>query len=155
MESDLDSFEYLDGSDTKQYNGQSEVSVDGKVEPETDGKPTTTDKVMTSLTPQAYNRYGNMFRRGVREANDKNGDGIDDFYNHDELDVISNGNDDDDLTKIPEGVLNKIDNLIDIIKGNNLSPKQQAIVLNKIIENVDLTNIPYSWKKELSLKIRK
>jgi hypothetical protein len=36
-----------------------------------------------------------------------------------------------------------------------LSPKQQAIVLNKMIESFDLSSIPYSWLKELRLKINK
>ena len=82
-----------------------------------------------------------------------NNDGVDDFYNNAELDTLGNGDTNDDLIKIPESVQRKMNLLIDSMQM--LSPKQQAIVLNKIIESFDLSSIPYSWLKELRLKINK
>ena len=36
---------------------------------------------------------------------------------------------------------------------NNLNSRQQAIVINKILENVNMNGIPYRWKKELIMKL--
>ena len=87
----------------------------------------------------------------MREGVDINKDNVDDFYNNDELDTLSNGDINDNLTKIPQGVEYKTDVLIDAI--DTLQPKQQAIVLNKILENLDMSSIPYMWKKELIKKL--
>ena len=70
------------------------------------------------------------------------------FYNA-ELNILTNNNDKDNLVKIPQSIERKLDILLDSIKQSNLTPKQQAIVLNKIIEELDYDNIPNQWKKEL------
>ena len=78
----------------------------------------------------------------------------DDFYDvkgfhNAELNTLTNDNDKDNLVKIPQSIERKLDILLDSIKQSNLTPKQQAIVLNKIIEELDYDNIPNQWKKEL------
>lgn len=160
IQEELDNeFTYFSDDDTKKYDGQVNITANGKMNTETNGEPTTADKVQRSLTPQSYNRYrsyGNIYPRSMREGIDvdKNNDNVDDFYNHNELDILSNGDNDDNLTKIPSGIDRKTQILVDAIKNNNLSPKQQAMVLNKLIEVLDLQAIPYSWKKELMLKVK-
>ena len=70
-------------------------------------------------------------------------------FNNTELNMLTNGNDKDNLVKIPQSIERKLNILLDSIKQNRLTPKQQAIVLNKIIEELDYDNIPNQWKKEL------
>ena len=150
-----DSFTYFSDSDTKPYDGQVNISANGKIDGETNAKPTTADKVQHSLTPQGYGRYrsyGNISPRTMREGVEI--DKSNDFYdvkgfNNTELNVLTNGNDKDNLVKIPQSIERKLDILLDSIKQNRLTPKQQAIVLNKIIEELDYDNIPNQWKKEL------
>ena len=88
---------------------------------------------------------------GVRESNDDNKDGVDDFYNNSEMDLLGNGDDDDNLTGISNTIDMKTDAFVNLIK--NLPAKKQAIVLNKIIESMNLTDISYRWKKEIIKKI--
>lgn len=154
-ETEGDAFKYLDtDNDVPSSNGSSEIGVTGKTDDENYGIPVDSDKVANSMTPQGYNRYrmygNNVIPGWVRESDDNN-DGVDDFYNHVELDTLSNNNNTDNLMKIPNGTDYKLDILIDDIK--NLQPKQQAMVLNKIIETINISNIPYSWAKELMHKI--
>lgn len=148
-------FTYLDtDNDKASCDGKSQISVDGKIDNDTVGDTTTNDKIASVLTPQSYNRfhsYGSLYGRNMREGVDINKDNVDDFYNNDELDILSNGDINDNLTKIPQGVEYKTDVLIDAI--DTLQPKQQAIVLNKILENLDMSSIPYMWKKELIRKL--
>ena len=87
----------------------------------------------------------------MREGVDVNNDNVDDFYNNDELDILSNGDNNDNLIQIPQGVDYKTNMLVAAM--NNLNSKQQAIVINKILENVDMNSIPYRWKKELIMKL--
>lgn len=160
QEMDDDDFAYFTNDDTKPYDGQVNITADGKLNAETNSDPTMGDKVQQTMTPQGYARYrsyGNIYPRTMREGinpiQDKNKDGVDDFYNHDELDILSNGKEEDNLTKIPVGIDTKTQMLVDAIKGNNLMPKQQAMILNKLIEVLDISKIPFSWKKELMLKL--
>ena len=66
--------------------------------------------------------------------------------------MLSDDNEENDLIKIPVGVDRKSDMLLDAAK--ELTPKQQAMVLNKMIEELDTDNIPYMWKKELIEKLK-
>lgn len=152
-----DSFSYLDfDNSVTPHDGNTEISVTGKLSDEEDAAPVTTDDIGTMLSPQNYisTRTGaRMYNRPatfLKEA-DKNNDGVDDFFNHEELDVLSNGDNDDDLTRVPGSVLNKIDLLLKAMEP--LSSKQKAMVINKMIESVDWTTVMGPWRKELSLKI--
>jgi hypothetical protein len=148
-----ETFSYLDASNDMNPNGnEKEITADGQLSDKEYGNPVTTDKIGKTITNQCYGSYGYMWTGRMRESTDKDGDGIDDFYNNSELDILSNGNSNDDLVKIPEGVDYKVNNLVTACQ--NLSPKQKAIVLNRFIESFDLNEVPYSWKKEMILKIR-
>ena len=148
-------FIYFTNNDTKPYDGQVNISANGKIDGETYANPTTTDKVQQSLTPQGYGRYrsyGNISPRTMREGVEL--DQSNDFYdmkgfNNAELNTLTNGDSKDNLVKIPQSIEKKLDILLDSIKQSNLTPKQQAIVLNKIIEELDYDNLPNQWKKEL------
>lgn len=140
--------------------GLSYVSVEGGFDNDDLPNPTTTDDFQKQLTTQNYNcfrgGYGRPFhsiKEGVKIDNDKNNDGVDDFYNNKELDTLTNGNINDDLTKIPSSVESKINKLINIIDTNNMTGKQKAIILNKLLTDFNFSGVPYSWKKELMLKI--
>lgn len=152
-EAQQDAFEYLTNSDTIHNDGQKNVSVGGKLNDKENGSPITTDDFASMTTTQAYNRYGaigNTYTRGLTET-DNNKDGVDDFYNNDELDIMSNGDETDNLEGISNTVDTRTDNLVNLIK--QLPPKKQAIVLNKILENMDLNGLSYNWKKELAKKL--
>lgn len=154
-EADDGNFDYIDdNNDMPSSNCQTQISVDGKLDNDRSGNPLISDRIAKSITAQTYSRfnnYANNCRHGVREGVDINDDNIDDFYNNDELDILSNGDDNDNLVKVPQGVDYKTDMLVNSM--TNLNPKQQAIVLNKILENIDLNSIPYRWKKELIMKM--
>ena len=152
-EAQQDAFEYLTNSDTVPNDGQKNISVGGKLNNKENGSPITTDDFASMTTTQGYNRYGaigNTYTRGLTET-DANKDGVDDFYNNNELDIISNGDETDNLECISNTVDKKTDSLVNLIK--QLPPKKQAIVLNKILENLNLNGISYNWKKELVKKL--
>ncbi|MCD8207248.1 MAG: hypothetical protein LUD72_04845 [Bacteroidales bacterium] len=157
-ESEGDAFQYLGlGGNDKPYNGQSEISASGDVDG-TYAKPISTDKVAHQRTPQYWSRYrirgdrrAYSMREGVSIDTDKDDDGVDDFYNHDELDVLGNQDENDNLTRVPKSIDDKSKQLLSIMSG--LTQKQKAMVLNRMIEDCDLSTIPYSWKKELCKKL--
>lgn len=148
-------FKYLeDGNDVPSSNGTREIGVTGKTDDGSYGVPADGDKIANTMTVQGWNRYlrhGSCATPGNIRENDANGDGVSDFYNHDELDTLSDGNKDNNLIRIPNGVDHKLDVLIDSI--SSLQPKQQAMVVNKLIETMELDKIPYAWAKELMNKI--
>ena len=154
-ETDISDFDYIDDeNDMPSRIGQSQISVDGKVDDTESGDTLIGDRVAKSMTPQTYSRfnnYSNGYSHRMREGVDVNKDNVDDFYNNDELDMLSNGDNNDNLIKIPQGVDYKTNMLVAAM--NNLNSKQQAIVINKILENVDMNSIPYRWKKELIMKL--
>ena len=151
-EAEADTFGYLDNGDFKQYDGQSGITVTGKKDENEWGEPKTSDDLANKISAQTYNRYcGFAFKPHTLRENDADKDGVDDFYNNDELDTLGNDTNKDDLVKIPVSVQRKVNILINSMQM--LTPKQQAIVLNKLIENFDLSSIPYAWLKELRLKI--
>lgn len=153
-ETEGEAFKYIDADNNySPYNGQTEISVSGNMDGENEGQPITGDQIAQQLTPQSYTRYrmyGNLQRHTMRES-DENNDGVDDFYNNTELDTLSNGDDSDDITKVPESVIRKLNILMDSMQ--NLRVRQQAMILNKLIENFDFSQLPSSWKKELMKKI--
>ena len=151
-----DEFNYLSDRNSVEFKGQKEITANGNMTDDEVSEPLTTDNMQQKITPQGYNRYGyfGTYPRSMREGVDINKDNVDDFYNNQELDILSNGDKKDNLIKIPAGIERTTNLLIDAVKNNKLSPKQQSIVLNKIIECFDLENIPFAWKKELMLKIK-
>lgn len=148
-------FAYVTNDDSKPSDGLLNVTANGKTESDENGKPTTGDMVQQSLTPQGWCRfrsYGPMsrsIREGVNASQDTDFYDVNNNNNNPQLNILTNGNERDNLITIPQGVDTKIDILINAIKQNHLNPKQQAIVLNKIIHDLDYENIPLQWKKEL------
>ena len=153
-ETEGDAFEYLDINNDVPYGNNSEINATGKVNSTEYGIPTIGDKISDTMTNQMYNRFFSNYS-GLRpftiSETDNNRDNIDDFYNHDELDILSNGDENDNLIKISRSAEIRTEQLLKQIE--NLQPKQQAIILNKIIETLDLNEIPFSWKKELIFKL--
>ena len=150
-----DTFDYLDfTNDTPSNDGNVNVST-GMMSDDEPADPLTTDDIANMIKMRGYlsSRGSGMThaRPFVKEEVDKNGDGVDDFFNHDELDTLSNGDESDDITRVPGSVLNKLSILIEAM--NTLQPKKKAMVINKLIENIDWSNVPGPWRKELSLKI--
>lgn len=157
-----DEFVGFSNSDVKPYDGHTNISADGKLNGEENGNPMPSDKMSKSLTPQSYSRYnsyGRIMPRSIREDHTSNHNINADFksfgvHTDDTLDLLSNGDNDDDLTIIPNGIDEKTEGLINLITSSKLTCKQQAIILNRFIEGLDITGIPYQWKKELMAKIK-
>lgn len=106
-------FIYFTDNNTKPYDGQVNISANGKIDGETYANPTTTDKVQQSLTPQGYGRYrsyGNISPRTMREGVEL--DQFNDFYDmkgfyNAELNTLTNGDSKDNLVKIPQSIEKK------------------------------------------------
>lgn len=155
-EAEGNAFEYLDSNNDIPNNvGNSEIGVTGKIDGEEYGSPATSDKISNTMSNQSWwNRFrgytNNMRPNNLRE-DDENNDGVDDFYNHDELNILTDKDDKNNLIKIPNSIEHRLNILIDSLE--TLQPKQQAMVINKIIDTINMSKIPYSWAKELMYKI--
>lgn len=155
-EAEGDAFKYLDvNDDTKPYDGQSTIMSNGKLDGENNAEPIFTDRISKQRTPQAwarYRMYGNInmrphaeqdnFNEGVAvsDGNIEN-NGINDFDEKvammgqgNGLETMSDGNSDNNLCVIPNGIDRATDILINQINQHNLNPKQIAMVIDKIQE---------------------
>lgn len=155
-EAEGDAFKYLDvNDDTKPYDGQSTIMSNGKLNGENNAEPIFTDRISKQRTPQAwarYRMYGNVnmrphaeqdiFNEGVAvsDGNIEN-NGINDFDEKvammgqgNGLETMSDGNSDNNLCVIPNGIDRATDILINQISQHNLNPKQIAMVIDKIQE---------------------
>lgn len=148
-------FEYFTGSTTPNYNGQKEVTVSGKLEQDEYGKPTTTDSFASTQHPMSYARYGfiNSKPYTTIKENDENKDGVDDFYNHKDANVLTDNDNMNNLTRIPKGVENRLNRLISQMENSSLNPRQRAAILTRLIDVCNLGELDHSWRKELVLKI--
>lgn len=150
-------FTYIDPSnDTTQYDGTSKISASGKINTNNFGNPVIGDEISNSMTPQSYYRYrmhGNNTRLPLNMVENN----IDVHYKVADigngLNTLSDGDNSNNLMRVPKGVENKSNILLKTTKS--LTPKQQAMVLNKQIEQSKIDEIPYAWKKELMMKIMK
>ena len=156
QEAEENLFPYVTDGDAKAFDGYNDITADGKIDGETNPDTKTTgDRIQQMRTMDGWNRYrsyGNIYPTTMREGVEI--DQSNDFYDtngfeSEELNTLTDKNDANNLVKIPQGVENKLNILIDAIKQSNLTPKQQAIVLNKVIEELDYDAIPNQWKKEL------
>lgn len=168
-ETEGDAFKYLDANDdSKPFNGQSTITAQGKIDGEENAEPVFTDRIGKQRTPQSwarYRMYGNINKPAHAEQkneldegvsfNDKDDNGVDDHYENigdmGGLDMLSDGDDDNNLTVMPKGIDNKLEILINTM--SNLTPKQKAMVVNTFLEKCDISQIPNAWKKELMYKI--
>lgn len=157
---EAEGFTFLDSeNDTPNGDGQTHISVGGRLDGDTMAKPIDTDSVKDTITANAYNRYYDRYygikrplNCSVNENQDMDGDtdnnGVDDFFEKPELDNSSKN----DIVQIPQGVQRKVDLLLNDMK--RLSPKQQAIVLDKVIESLNLSSLPPSYLKNLRLDVQ-
>ena len=153
QEADENMFPYVTDSNFKPFDGN-DVTANGKIDGETPATEiTTADKIGKIRSVDGWNRYrsygSNVYPTTMRENNQKN-----DFYDVNgfesgELNTLTNGDEKDNLIKIPYSIERKLNILLDSIKELNLTPKQQGIILNKVIETLDYDTIPNQWKKEL------
>lgn len=173
-ETEGEAFKYLDTTDdTTPYNGQSTITAQGKLNGEENGEPIITDRIGKQRTPQSwarYRAYGNInmyphkdksnfindnLDEGISVGDDKDNDGVPDHYENvgdmGGLDILSDGDDSNNLTVIPKSVDVKLELLNKAME--NLSPKQKAIVINNFLEQNDISQIPNAWKKTLMYKV--
>lgn len=157
---EMETFSYLTNGDVPKNGGQSIVSADGKLDDEEYGNPQTTGNVAGDLgAPNAYNRHYDMNYAGRRafikeENQDKDRNGVDDYFElNNELDLLNDNNPGDDITRVPESILHKMNIFIDEVKRQNLTPRKQAILLSKVISSFDLKQLPPAIKKNLRLLI--
>lgn len=159
-EADNDAFHYLDATDdTSPFNGQSSISAQGKMNGWKNGEPIMTDRIANQRIPQGwwrYRGYGNLYRPqpGMKDLynegvaintdlqGDENQDGIDDVFTNiasvgqgNGVKSLSDGDDNNNLAVIPQGVENKLNILVDAINQSKLNPKQIATVLDKFQES--------------------
>lgn len=151
--------------DTSPFNGQSTITAQGKLNGEENAEPIFTDRIGKQRTPQAwarYRMYGNinqaphaksnnidLFNEGVSikpsvtvsDGNIKD-NGINDFDEEvammgmgNGVETMSDNNSNNNLCVIPNGIDKVTDRLINMISDYNLSPKQIAMVLDKIQES--------------------
>lgn len=162
-ETEGEAFKYLDTTDdNKPYNGQSTITAQGKLNGEENGEPIITDRIGKQRTPQSwarYRAYGNInmytHKDNSNFINDNLDEGVSidddkaentaersgvDRFTQDVVDKSTNveklSNDDpmDDLAVIPQSVTRFSDLLIHNMNQYNLTPKQIAMVLDKIQE---------------------
>ena len=148
-----ETFTYVGDTESKPFDGYGNITADGKIDGETAApEKTTADKIGKIRSVDGWNRYrsyGNVYPTTMREQDERN-----DFYDVNgfqskELNTLTNDNEKDNLIKIPYSIERKLNILLDSIRELNLTPKQQGIILNKVIETLDYDAIPNQWKKEL------
>lgn len=148
-----ETFTYVGDTESKPFDGYGNITADGKIDGETAApEKTTADRIGKMRSVDGWNRYrsyGNVYPTTMREQDERN-----DFYDVNgfqskELNTLTNDNEKDNLIKIPYSIEHKLNILLDSIKELNLTPKQQGIILNKVIETLDYDTIPNQWKKEL------
>ena len=153
-EAEGNSFDYLNNSDTKSHNGQTEISANGKLNDDEYGNPITTDKASSTLTPQTYNMYGSYAQNRHKSIYEDVDDGINTFYAQDELDDLSDGDKTNDNTKIPRSIIDYADRFLEKINNSHISDRNKAMVLYKIIKELSIKNIPESWIKNIITMLR-
>lgn len=142
----------------------STVNSDGVLDKGEMGKPTTTDQaaVMAKNFPWGVGRTtrsGVFFTEGQGDISDmyndtdQSGDGVKDMFNHADANELTDGDDSDDACVIPMSIERHADRLISAINSANLPPKKIINLINKVIDSVDIKNLPPSYKRETSMKI--
>ena len=157
IESTEDTFSYITDDDTKPYDGQVNITANGKEEPTKNANPVMGDKVQNSLTPQSYRRYGsygNLSPRCMREGVDitnKEDNTADDIGETDAFD--SDKLENPKLVQIPNTVQKRMELFVDSI--SNLNPMQKAVVLNKLRPYLTSDSTTYHQQKKDSKFIEK
>lgn len=152
---------YIDGLDNNNIPEMpmSKVSADGKLDQDNYAIPDT-GAPGRDMTPQRYwngRMYPSQahFNQGVMNETGEPDNEVDSFYDdeEDKVDVLSNGNQNDDLAAVNNTVSTRLNALVSEIESANLTDKQRAMIADKVIESLKLGNNPSSWKKILMRKI--
>lgn len=99
------------------------------------------------------------FKRRIKETAKEKMDGmVEDIVNKkiskDVLNVKKNGIPDIDVVAEENPILvRKLKNLIDIISLNQATGEQKGVILNFLINNIDMVDIPSEYKEELKKRI--
>ena len=154
------------------------ITSTSKILPNEYGEPTTTDKVGKSLAHNRYGWYtsnwrGNTYRdlynnlsentqptqtttntNQMKQAGKANNAAektlaFADRATNGRVDDLSDNDPHDDRQVVQASVEQAADVLVDKLAQAMASPKQQAIILNKIIERCNLKSLPIEWKKRL------
>ncbi len=140
----------------------SQVTVSGQENDEDFGKPVTTDDFADKQCKSFPWGVGSYYRgthvpmvaEGIDTASDGEiKDNVDQFYNHSDSNELIDGNEEDDQEIIPHSIEIHLDRLIDAMRDMNLTPKKEVAILNKLIANSNIQNLPPSYKKETSMKV--
>lgn len=146
-------FSYISDNDTKHCSGNTDITVDGRIEDGVNGDTVTTDMIQQSLTPQSWNRYrqyGNIYPRTMRENYDINSaDDIGETDAFDSLELQGNM-----LTQIPQTVQDRLKKFLSSVQDQNLTPKKKAILLNTLVKNLS-SNTNFPTQKALDKGINK
>lgn len=152
---------YIDGLDNNNIPElpMSKVSADGKLDQDNYAIPDT-GAPGRDMTPQRYwngRMYPSQahFNQGVMNETGEPDNEVDQFYDKEEdyVDVLSDGNQGNDLGAVNNTISSRLDALVSEIQSANLTDKQRAMVANKVIENLKLGSMPQSWKKIIMRKI--
>ena len=150
-------YSYLKGSDdTKHFDGNNSISASGKMNRDEDGESVPTDYVTKMFTPQAYTYYRTPQRGKISEGQntiDGNFKNVDDDYEIPQANTMSNGNQNDDNTVVPQLIVTKLNQFIQAVSAQKLNYVQKANIVNKFLESMDFSDMPYRFKKEIRLKI--
>jgi len=149
LEASEDDFVYLTNSDTTPNDGLKNITANGKIDSETNAKPTTGDKVAKTTTPQyRYRFHGNVTPLPLREdGNQADDTGEIDAFDSPELNT--------NLIQLPQLVKERIKLLIDTIKKDNaMTPRKKAVALDVIGKALASPKTPASEEKKRNQIVR-
>lgn len=162
----LEMDEYVSNSDVKPYDGYGGITVDGKMDGETNGENVLTGDKQAGMECPSIGRYfGNRTSTLIREfstSTNKEDNTADDWGETDAID--DNRLEDPNSVKIPNTVQEKVNMFINVLNKQNLNDEQKTVVLNYIrpritsnrnngntsdnkLENPKRVQIPYEVKR--------
>ena len=154
---EVEGFSYFSDSDTPNDNG---ISVGGRLNKDEMAKPIDSNDIASSETANSYNRYYDRshgivrspLRGGLGETKGLDGDvddnGIKDNAETPEFDDNPNN----DVVQIPQGVIRKEEILAQAVQ--NLTPKQQGVVLKNFTDDLNLKGLMPSQLRNLRLNVQ-
>lgn len=146
------SFEYLDGEDEKPFSGQSEISVSGNpgVYKDIEIKPKDSNAISRTVTRPGFQWFATLrgpTMGGMLNCGEEKGgnDRVDDFYDTSTgpLNTLTDGDKGDDMSYIPNSVLEKIDGLIKQMKADDLNGTRCSIVISKLAKAIKNPDASY------------
>lgn len=172
MEVEGMSFEYLNGdSEAKPFDAQTEISVNcppGIADRlGIDVEPSDTDDIASKVPSQGRSmwRARSMGRTIFHEQDqtkannaapddpkkDNYGENV---ANTTGMGVIRDKNSTNDVTVLPQSVLDKIQLLINVCQTEELNAKKCEMVIIKLLQNLNFQNLPYSLTKDMMVTFK-